>query len=250
MEWSMHEIVQAAGTTSRTLRHYDQIGLLPPSHTGSNGYRYYDQDSLVRLQRILLLRDLGMGLPAIADLLAGEQDTVTALREHLAQLAGERERVDRLIGSVQSTIDKLEGGEELVASEVFDGFDHTQYKGEVEERWGKQAYADSDRWWRSLDDAGKQGFREELERLVEEFGIASARGLDVHSQTVQALAQRQYDWIRTAWGGKPPSAEAFIGLGQLYVDDPRYGGNYEADGRNFAEYVRDAMTAYAETHLS
>lgn len=249
MAWSMHEIVQAAGTTSRTLRHYDRIGLLPPSHTGTNGYRYYDQDALVRLQRILLLRELGMGLPAIGDLLAAEQDAVPALRRHLAELAEERDRVDRLIRSVRTTIEKLEGGEELVASETFDGFDHRQHKAEVEERWGAQAYADSDAWWRSLDDAGKRSFQDEGRQLAEEFAIAATRGLEVRSETVLALAQRQYDWVRAGWGGKVPSAEAFVGLGQMYVDDPRFRTNYEVDGRNYAEFVRDAMTAYAETHL-
>ncbi|MGH9217613.1 MAG: MerR family transcriptional regulator, partial [Acidimicrobiales bacterium] len=67
VEWSIQDLARAAGTTSRTLRHYGEVGLLEPSRVGSNGYRYYDQDSLVRLQRILLLRDLGLGLPAIAE---------------------------------------------------------------------------------------------------------------------------------------------------------------------------------------
>ena len=66
MEWSIQQIAKLAGTTSRTLRHYDDIGLLSPSSVGRNGYRYYDQAALVRLQRILLLRELGLGLPQIA----------------------------------------------------------------------------------------------------------------------------------------------------------------------------------------
>jgi len=82
-EWSIQDLARAAGTTSRTLRHYGQLGLLPPSRIGANGYRYYDQDSLLRLQRILLLRELGLGLPVIAEVLAGEQDTAAALRTHL-----------------------------------------------------------------------------------------------------------------------------------------------------------------------
>jgi hypothetical protein len=57
-EWSIQQIAKLAGTTSRTLRHYDDIGLLAPSSVGHNGYRYYDQAALVRLQRILLLREL------------------------------------------------------------------------------------------------------------------------------------------------------------------------------------------------
>uniref|UniRef100_UPI00046258CB MerR family transcriptional regulator n=1 Tax=Arthrobacter sp. TB 26 TaxID=494420 RepID=UPI00046258CB len=79
MEWSVQQIARTAGTTSRTLRHYDDIGLLKPSRTGDNGYRFYDQASLVRLQRILLLRDLGLGLPAIAEVLRREPDAEQAL---------------------------------------------------------------------------------------------------------------------------------------------------------------------------
>ena len=70
-EWSIQELSREAGVTSRTLRHYDDVGLLPPSRTGRNGMRFYDSDALVRLQRILLLRDLGLGLPAIRDALGG-----------------------------------------------------------------------------------------------------------------------------------------------------------------------------------
>ena len=93
MEWSIHEITKLTGTTSRTLRHYGQIGLLRPSRTGHGWLRYYDEDALVRLQRILLLRRLGLSLPAIADVLAGAHDVVDALRTHLALLEQERDRV-------------------------------------------------------------------------------------------------------------------------------------------------------------
>lgn len=80
MEWPIQEIARSAGTTSRTLRHYGDIGLLRPSRVGNNGYRYYDQDCLLRLQRILLLRELGLSLPAIAEILDGQRDTVSARR--------------------------------------------------------------------------------------------------------------------------------------------------------------------------
>jgi len=83
MDWSIQEIAKMAGTTSRALRHYDDIGLLKPSRTGHNGYRYYDGPALVQLQRILMLRELGLGLPAIAEVLNRETDTVKALSGHL-----------------------------------------------------------------------------------------------------------------------------------------------------------------------
>ena len=143
MDWSIQEIAKLAGTTSRTLRHYDDIGLLAPARIGSNGYRYYDEAALVRLQRILLLRELGLGLPAIGDVLDREEPSAPhALREppRVAPAgAGPAGAADRVGRARPSTA--LEGGERLMAENMFDGFDHTQYKEEVEQRWGKDAYA-------------------------------------------------------------------------------------------------------------
>src|SRR5699024_7931543 len=161
-EWSMPEIVTVSGTTSRTLRHYQQVGLLAPARTGHGGVRFYDRDGLLRLQRILVLRELGLSLADIGRVLDDHQDAAEALRDHIERLERERDRLDDVVASVRSTIDIIEEGGELVANTMFNGFDHTQYRDEVEGRWGKQAYADSDAWWRSLTDADKQAFQDEV----------------------------------------------------------------------------------------
>ncbi|MBF6086190.1 MerR family transcriptional regulator [Nocardia cyriacigeorgica] len=248
-EWSIQDLAKAAGTTSRTLRHYGELGLLPPSRIGTNGYRYYDQDSLVRLQRILLLRELGLGLPVIADVLAGEQDTTAALHTHLELLRQEQDRIRRRIESVNSTLRKMERGEKLVAAEVFDGFDHTQYKDEVIERWGKEAYESGDRWWRSLSEADKQAFQRTQLDIAADFGRAHAAGLDAGSDEVQAITQRHYEWLTGGYQGKRPGADHFAGLGEMYVADPRFGQNYDRHGEGTAEFVRDAMRIYADRNL-
>jgi DNA-binding transcriptional MerR regulator len=80
--FSIAEVARMSRVTSRTLRHYDDIGLLAPAFVGANGYRYYEQEQLLRLQQVLLLRELGLGLGAIAEVLAGERDQVAALRQH------------------------------------------------------------------------------------------------------------------------------------------------------------------------
>lgn len=250
-EWSIQGLAKAAGTTSRTLRHYGSVGLLEPSRVGSNGYRYYDQDSLVRLQRILLLRELGLGLPAIAEVFAGQQDTAGALRTHLRLLEQERERIGRQILSVRTTLRKTEGGEALMASEVFDGFDHTQYKDEVEQRWGKEAYASGDRWWRGLSDAEKRGFMQTQLDIASDYGTAFKAGLSPESDEAQAITARHAKWLGIATQGNQVSAAYLKGLGQMYVDDPRFRKNYdEPGGSGTAEFVRDAMAAYAERHLT
>ncbi|HEX5730214.1 MerR family transcriptional regulator, partial [Microbacterium sp.] len=114
-EWSIQQIARIAGTTSRTLRHYGDVGLLSPSRIGGNGYRYYGRDALVRLQRILLLRDLGLGLMQIGEILDREDSQEDALTGHLAWLKQEQHRLERQIASVQLTIDALRGGERLMA---------------------------------------------------------------------------------------------------------------------------------------
>ncbi|GAA3069283.1 TipAS antibiotic-recognition domain-containing protein [Streptomyces roseofulvus] len=246
MEWSIQEIARKAGTTSRTLRHYGELGLLEPSRIGTNGYRYYDQAALVRLQRILLLRELGLSLPAIAEVLEGQRDTSAALRTHLALLQQERERIGRQIEAVRTTLHKTERGEQLMAEEVFDGFDHTRYEAEVTERWGRDAYEKGDRWWRSLSEAEKKEFMETQAGIARDFGAAAAAGLAPDSDEVQALARRQYDWLS---GTTRPTKEYLIGLGQMYVDDPRFTRNYDRHGEGTAILVRDALKVWAERNL-
>ncbi|WP_371635954.1 MerR family transcriptional regulator [Streptomyces zaomyceticus] len=246
MEWSIQEIARKAGTTSRTLRHYGERGLLEPSRIGANGYRYYDQAALVRLQRILLLRELGLSLPAIAEVLEGQRDTPAALRTHLLLLEQERERIGRQIEAVRTTLHKTENGEELMAEEVFDGFDHTRYEKEVTERWGRDAYEKGDRWWRSLDAAQKKAFMDEQTGIARDFAQAFEDGLAADSDEVQAIAGRQIAWLSTT---TTPSREYVIGLGRMYVDDPRFTENYDKHGEGTAVLVRDAMEIYAERNL-
>ncbi|UOZ08885.1 MerR family transcriptional regulator [Amycolatopsis sp. WQ 127309] len=243
MEWSIQDIARSAGTTSRTLRHYGAVGLLEPSRIGGNGYRYYDEHALVRLQRILLLRDLGLGLPAIAEVLDGQRDRVAALETHLDLLEQEQRRIGRQIASVRTTLRKLKGGERLMAEEVFDGFDHTQYQEEVTRRWGASAYATGDRWWSSLSAEEKKAHQQEQVDVSTAFGAARAAGLSPDSAEVQEITGRLHAWLRPAVSSV--SAGYFAGLGQLYVDDPRYG----FEGAT-AEFVRDAMKIYAERNLS
>lgn len=250
MDWSIQQIAKHAGTTSRALRHYDDVGLLPPSRIGANGYRYYDELALVRLQRILLLRDLGLGIPAIADVLAGSADDQAALTTHLALLREERDRLDRQIAAVERTIDTMDGGEQLMAENMFDGFDHTQYRDEVVDRWGAKAYADSDSWWRSMSATEKAEWQRAQTQLASDWADAAAQGLDPRSDAAQALARRHYDWL-SGIPGTPqtehgrPQPEYLTGLAEMYVADPRFAANY--GGEQGATFVRDAILAFAES---
>lgn len=250
MEWSIQQIARLAGTTSRTLRHYDELDLVPPSRIGSNGYRYYDEHALVRLQRVLLLRELGLGLPQIADVLAQEYDEASALTTHLSLLRQEQDRLARQIAAVEHTVNALRGGEELMAETMFDGFDHTQYKDEVEQRWGKDAYARSNAWYRGMSDEERRNWLARAEQLGLDW-IAAAEAADITPESPQAqdLAHRHIDWLRGIPG--TPAAEpggdlvAYVrALAEGYVADERFAANY--GGVEGASFVRDALLAYIE----
>ncbi|MBT1678620.1 MerR family transcriptional regulator [Curtobacterium aurantiacum] len=120
------EVARSAGISSRTLRHYEAIGLLPATAIGAGGLRRYDDRALVRLQRILLLRRLGLGLPEIARRLETEGDDLTALAAHLAWLERERDRLARQLAAVRTTVTRIEHGERLTAVDAFAGFAPTR----------------------------------------------------------------------------------------------------------------------------
>jgi DNA-binding transcriptional MerR regulator len=142
MEWTVNELAERAGITDRALRHYHRIGLLPPDRIGSNGYRYYGPDAVARLQRILLLRDTGMGLAEIAAVLdapAQPMSEVDALRSHLDRLTADRDAVDRRIAAVEHTLAMREQGLEPRMDVMLQGF-NDDYESEVVERWGRDAF--------------------------------------------------------------------------------------------------------------
>jgi DNA-binding transcriptional MerR regulator len=253
MHWSIQEIARLTGVTSRTLRHYDAVGILPAVRTTASGPRRYDRTALVRLQRILLLRDLGLGLGDIAEVLDSEQDEAKALRRHLDSLRAEQHRLARQIASVERTVAALEkdpeAKEEIMAKDMLDGFDHTQYEQEVTERWGRDAYVKSDAWWRGLGKEGQDRFKAEVQALNTAWIEAEKAGLDPASDEAQAIAARHAAWL-VAVPGTPgheqgrPDRGYLLGLGDMYVADDRFAANY--GGTEGATFVRDALRVYAE----
>ncbi|MFD8563538.1 MerR family transcriptional regulator [Streptosporangium canum] len=252
MEWTIQELAARAGITSRTLRHYDRFGLLAPSRVGENGYRYYDAIAVARLQRILIMRRLGMGLPAIAEVLADEVDTCDGLRTHIAALEEERDRLERQIRSVRHTLEALRAGVEPRMDVMLAGFnDH--YKEEVISRWGERAFQVSNDWWHGKTLDQQLAWKQASEDLVAAWVAAARAGISPTSVRAQTLAARHVRWLSeipgtpTADGDRERSIAMVKGVGDMFVDDPRYAAMYEdAAG---AAFVRDALHAYARTRM-
>jgi DNA-binding transcriptional MerR regulator len=249
MAWSIAEVARMSKVTSRTLRHYDAIGLLRPARVADNGRRFYEHEQLLRLQQILLLRDLGLGLAAVAEVLQrrSSASTVAVLRRHRGWLIEERRRLDRLVNTVDSTIDTISRGEEMTAAKMFEGFEHNPYEAEARQRWGDEAVDESYRRLRGLSAADAERARTGYPEVHRGLAPLHAAGVPVDDPRVQDLVSQHYEVTSMFW---TPDAQAYRGLGQLYVDDERFRRNIGGGNDALVEYLRDAMAVYADARLS
>ncbi|CYU48910.1 transcriptional regulator [Streptococcus suis] len=164
--WTVKQVSKLTGLTVRTLHHYDQIGLLKPAFVAENGYRYYNQENLTRLQEILLFRELDFPLKDIQQLLdVTELNRQQVLRDHITLLELKRERLDRIINHARLLTEK---GGEVMDFHAFDSSQLEAYKVEVKDRWGQSpAYAEFEERY----DASKDRvFAREMQAIFEAFG--------------------------------------------------------------------------------
>jgi MerR family transcriptional regulator, thiopeptide resistance regulator len=240
--WSIAEVVKMSGVTSRALRHWDAVGLLAPARTAADGRRFYGRAELLRLQRILLLRELGLGLPAIGEALARAGDRTAVLRRHRDQLAAERDRLTRLIRTVEDTI---EGGEDMAAEKLFEGFD--PYEAEARQRWGDEVVDKSYERMRHRGPQDAELARTGFERVNQALVPLLAAGVPADDERVQEQIALHCRVLRLFW---EPDAEAYKNLGQMYVDDERYRRNIGGGNDALVDYLRDGMHVYADAHLA
>lgn len=252
--WPTGEVARWAGVTSRTLRHYDDVGLVRPAYVGSGGQRYYGREQLLRLQEVLVLRELGLPLDDIAKVLDDGVDRATALRRHHAALLAERDRLARLAATVERTIQDIEREEPVMrAEELFEGFDaekQEQYEADLVDRYGEGVKEQIDESWRRVGRMTKEDaarVQADLAQRDEEYAALLDEGVDPADPWVQEVTAKHYAWVAQFW---TPDADSFAGLGDLYVDHPDFRARYDAIRPGMAEYVRDAMAVYAITALA
>lgn len=252
MEYSIHELSQLSGLSSRTLRWYDQIGLLKPAWTKESGYRYYGPEQVNRLQDILFYRALGVELGKIRECLDSPRfDRLETLRGHLAALEKEREKVERLIGAVQEIIRCEERKESMKDQEKFAVFKENLVK-ENEEKYGKEVrekYGDE-----AVDQAntGLMGLtREEYQdwntldaRIREKLEAAVREGLSADSPQGKEICRLHRRWLEVTVKSLTPQKHK--GIAQLYVLDERFTAYYDRALPGCARFLRDTVDRWSE----
>ena len=241
--FTVKQLSKLAGVTPRTLHHYDQIGLLKPTRVGENGYRYYGEDSLLRLQQILLYRELDLPLDDIKKIVGRRDfDVLGALQSHKDALQKQAARLDRLLVTVDNTIQHLKGEKPMSEQGYFEGFSEEQqekYAQEAEQIYDPETVRASNRKWKSYSAAKKESILAEGKAIYLDLIAALPKGAD--SPETQTLIQRWRDHMDYFW---TPNLDQLAAIADGYVNDPRFRANFDKMSAGLAEFMQEAVKVY------
>ncbi|WP_178022496.1 MerR family transcriptional regulator [uncultured Paenibacillus sp.] len=249
MEYTIQKLGNLAGISTRTLRYYDEIGLLKPARTSSSGYRIYGQREVDLLQQILFYRELGLSLEDIRSIVADPGfDGARALREHLNQLLDKRKQLDALIANVEKTMASQEGRITMSDREKFEGFkrqlideNEQKYGQEIREKYGEATVEKSNRKLMNMTEEEYEKVTQLANEVIATLAEAFKTG-DPAGELAQKAADLHKQWLTFYWSEY--SKEAHAGLAQMYVDDERFKAYYDKEQPGTAEFLRDAVRIY------
>lgn len=251
MEYTVSKLAKISGVSARTLRYYDQIGLLEPKRIDSNGYRIYGEAEVNLLQQILFYRELEMSLKEIKDIVHSKTfDEEEALFDHLAHLKQKRERLDELIETVEKSIRENKGEIKMSDQEKFDAFkkdtvqrNEEQYGKEIREKYGEEVVNQSNKKILGMTKEQYDTFEASTKELNEKLAKATELG-DPASELGQEVAKLHQNWLKQTWPEGHYNKEAHYNLSFLYVEDERFKVYYEEVAPGSAEFLNEALKIY------
>ncbi len=241
--FTVKQLSKLAGVTPRTLHHYDEIGLLKPSRVGDNGYRYYGEESVLRLQQILFYRELDIPLEEIKKIMGRRDfDVLGALQSHKDALKKQVTRLNRLINTVDNTINHLKGNTTMSDKAYFEGFseeEQEKYAAEAEQLYDAESVRESNRKWKSYSAAKKESITAEGKAIYTDMIAAMPKG--AASKDVQAIVERWRKHMDYFW---TPQLDQLLALANGYNDDTRFKANFDKMHPQLAEFMREAVNIY------
>ena len=237
MKMQIKEFAELTGVSVRTLHYYDEIGLLKPSEVDAqNGYRFYDEKSLERMQEILFYRELDFSLKTIAQILSSpDYDKQQALTRQRKLLLAKKERLEQLINA----LDGLEKGEGFMKNNEYEKLKN-EYAEEVRQRWGStDAYKESQQRNTDFNKAAVL-----LDEVFEEFAELDRSGISPDDEAAKIQVERLQQCITDNF--YTCKNEILAGLGQMYAADVRFKNNIDKHGEGTAEFVSQCIKSYCK----
>ena len=239
MKMQIKEFAKFTGVSVRTLHYYDEIGLLRPAEVDKvTGYRFYDEQSLLRMQEILFFRELDFSLKSIGEMLSSPNyDKAKALKEQKRLLELKKERLERLIAAIEDA----EKGENVM--KAFDNSEFETYKAEAQARWGNtDAYKEHAEKTKNYSKDKWNSVVEEMGAIFGEFALCMKQGSTPDAEETQSLVKKLQDYITENY--YTCTKEILFGLGQMYVADERFKKNIDKHADGTAAFVSEAIGHY------
>ena len=243
MRYSVSQAARLAGVSVRTLRWYDEIGLLKPTEVTPAGYRFYDDEAMAVLQQILFYRELGVPLEQIGRILsAPDHDRTEALKKHRTLLELKRRRLDDMLRLVDKTIGgNIMYSERPKPTQTDWEAVKNQYAQEAAERWGNtEAFLESREKHKDYTPEKEAQIQAEMEEIFAAFGQCA----DPEGAEAQALVKRWQAHISQYHYNCTDGILAC--LGQMYAGDPRFQENLDKYGPGTAQKMSAAIAAYCK----
>jgi len=242
---TVKQLSKLAGVTTRTLHYYDEIGLLKPESIGVNGYRYYGDESLLKLQQILFYRELDLPLEDIKRIMGcREYDVLEALESHKRALGKKLDRLERLIRTVDDTILHLKGQKEMSKKQLFEAFSEEQqeeYARQAEGMYDPATVRESNRKWKAYSAEKKQRILDEGSQIYTDMVAAMPKGAD--SPEVQAIVERWRKHMDYFW---TPNLDQLLGLAEMYNNSPEFKADFDKIHPDLAAFMGEAVRVYVE----
>ena len=255
IEMTIQDLARISGVSTRTLRYYDQIGLLQPARITTSGYRIYGEGEADRLQLILYYREMDMKLERIKELLDDSNaDRLAILQDQYRELEQRRGRIEKILASIEKSIDQEKGERTMSIDERFEVFKDKMIT-DNEEKYGKEA--------RSLygDDAmdkGNQQFRNVSKEQYQEFEALCARQFetlyaamdegDPTSELAMEAARLHREFLEFWWHWYKP--EAHSGIVKMYLQDEGFKKHYDDRNPGAAQFLHDAVHVYLKKEFN
>lgn len=247
MEYSINQLSKLAGVSARTLRYYDEIGLLKPSRVSDTGYRYYGEEEVDLLQQILFYREREVPLPMISEMIYSQDfDRMKALEDHLAALRGQRTRLEELICTVEQSIAAMKGEKKMSDKEKFTAFkreaiaeNEAKYGKEIREKYGKEEVEASNRKMMNMTEEEYESFEKLGQDILQGLRRAVLAGEEPGGEEGRRLAVMHKDWLAFTW--PQYSRESHNGLVDMYLADERFKDYYDKDVPGCAAFLAEAV---------
>lgn len=251
MEYTIAALANLAGISTRTLRYYDEIGLLKPSRINESGYRIYESAQCDRLQEILVSRELGLSIQQIKDSLQLDSSLrIDGLKRHLVKLREKRDHLDAVIHTVEQTIIHHERGTPMNDKQKFASLkqksldeNEANYGQELRTKYGKATVEQANAQFKNIDSATYDRAQRLATEIIETLKLAMEQG-DESSALAQKACAMHHEWLLIYWPKYEKSMHR--GLGDLYVQDERFTAYYDQYLPGMAQFLRNAIYIYAK----